>query len=70
VLDTTWSVDPTFSTANPQIRAAGVALAAGNGFVWNLDEVEILSGAGLAIFNVNATGATLGSYAGYVWYLE
>jgi hypothetical protein len=69
-LDTAWSVDPTFSTANPQIRSAGVALAAGNGFVWNLDEVEILSGAGLAIFNVNATGATLGSYAGYVWYLE
>lgn len=70
VLDTAWSVDPTFSTANPQIRCAGVALAAGNGFIWNLDELEILSGAGLAVFNVNATGATLGSYAGYVSYLE
>jgi len=71
VLDTAWSVDPTFSTSNPQIVVGAVALAAGNGFVWNFDgSLEIAIAAGLALFNVNATGATPGTYAGHFVYEE
>src|SRR4051812_35453781 len=73
VMDLTWSVAPTFSTANPQMRCGAVALAAGNGVIWNLDGLEVGKAAtagGLALYNVNATGATLGSYAGYFYYEE
>jgi hypothetical protein len=71
VLDTAWSVNPTFSTANPQIGVGGVALAAGNGFVWNFDgSLEIAIAAGLTLFNVNASGATLGTFAGHFVYEE
>ena len=73
VCDTAWSVDPTFATTNPQLRCAGIALAAGNGVIWNLDQIEVGKAAtagGLALYNVNATGATLGSYAGYFYYEE
>jgi|SRR5205085_834490 len=73
VLDTAWSANPTFSTANPQVRCGAIALAAGNGVIWNLDEMEVGkvgTAGGMALFNVNATGATLGSYAGYFYFAE
>lgn len=69
-LDTTWSANPTFATAAPHIRAGGVPLAIGNGVIWNVAELEISIGGGLTIFNINAAGATLGSFAGYVMYEE
>jgi hypothetical protein len=69
-LDTTWSANPTFSNAAPHIRAGGVPLAIGNGIIWNLDELEVSIGQGLCLFNINASGATLGSYAGYIFYQE
>jgi hypothetical protein len=68
--DITWSADPTFTTTDPRIRVGAVALAAGNGVIWSLYDMEVAIGSGLAIINVNATGATLGSYAGYFLYDE
>lgn len=73
VCDTAWSVAPTFLTTNPQMRCGAVALAAGNGVIWNLDGLEVGKAAtagGLTLFNVNATGATLGTFAGYFYYEE
>lgn len=73
VLDTAWSVAPTFSVANPQIRCGAIGLTAGSGVIWNLDAVEVGKAAtagGMALYNVNATGATLGSYAGYFYFEE
>jgi hypothetical protein len=69
-LDTTWSANPTFSSAAPHVRAGAAVLAIGNGFIWNLDEFEVSIGGGLCIFNINASGATLGSFNGYIFYQE
>ena len=72
VLDTVWSANPTFSTANPQMRVGGVPNAIGNGIVWAFgpDAIEIAVGAGFTLFNINASGATLGSFAGYFSIME
>lgn len=66
VLDTTWSANPAFSTT-VLFRAGGVPLAIGNGIVWAFgpNGIEVAIGAGLCLFNINATGATLGSFSGY-----
>jgi hypothetical protein len=69
-LDTTWSANPTFSSAAPHIRASGVPLAIGNGVIWTLSELEVASGGGLCLFNIAASGATLGSFAGYLVFEE
>lgn len=69
-LDTAWSANPTFSSAAPHVRAGGVPLAIGNGVIWSLGELEVAIGGGLTVFNINAAGATLGSFAGYVYYDE
>jgi hypothetical protein len=69
-LDTTWSANPTFATAAPHIRAMGVPLAIGNGVIWNFDDLEVAIGAGMTLFNINASGATLGSFGGYITYHE
>jgi len=70
-LDTTWSVNPTFSTS-AFLRFGGLAVTAGGFLVWTFyDEPLIISatsGLGLTLANANASGATTGTFTGYmVW---
>ncbi len=69
-LDVAWSANPTFTNTNPFLRAIAVPVTAGNGMVWDLEELEIVSPGGLMLFNNVATGATLGSFCGYFEYEE
>lgn len=68
-LDTTWSVNPTFSTSN-FIRMGGLATTAGGFLVWTFyDEpliVSATSGLGITLANANASGATTGTFTGYI----
>lgn len=70
-LDTTWSVNPTFSTSN-YMRFGGLATTAGGFLVWTFYDSPIIisatSGLGLTLANSNASGATTGTFTGYfVW---
>lgn len=69
-LDVAWSVNPTFATTQPHVRALGVPLAIGNGLVWNLAEFEVPVGQGLCLFDIVASGATLGAFDGYYMWDE
>jgi len=71
VLDTAWSVNPTWVTTAPYARSFGLPVTAGGGYIWTFQQpFQIASGAGLTLFNVNASGATLGSFAFYIDYEE
>lgn len=71
VLDTAWSVNPTWTTAAPYMRGFALPVTAGGGYIWTFPQgIEIASGAGLMLFNVNASGATLGAFAFYFSYEE
>lgn len=67
-VDSTWSANPTFSTAN-FMRMGGLAVTAGGFLIWTFYDKPIVidktAASGLVIANANATGATLGTFAGY-----
>jgi hypothetical protein len=69
-LDVAWSSNPAFTNTNPFLRAIALPVTAGNGMVWDLEELEIVTPGGLILFNNVASGATVGSYCGYFEYEE
>lgn len=73
-VDSTWSVNPTKAGAITAsgIVAGGLAVTAGGYLVWQFyDEPLVLaSGAGLCIANVNASGATTGTFTGHFKWRE
>ena len=72
-LDSTWSVNPTFSTSN-FLHRGSLATTAGGFLVWTFYDspliVNATSGLGLTLANANASGATTGTFAGYVVWEE
>lgn len=70
-LDLTNSVAPTFSTTL-KIAGGGLAVTAGGWWIWDFRDIPIVitntAASGLTIVNANASGTTLGTFAGYlVW---
>ena len=72
-LDTTWSVNPTFSTT-AFLRYGGLAVTAGGMLIWTFyDEplvVKASTSEGIVIANANAAGATLGTFTAYATWDE
>jgi hypothetical protein len=59
---------PTFATAGPWLRVAGLPLTLGAGLIWAFGDAGLvvpLSGS-MLIANLNASGATLGSFDMYM----
>ena len=70
-VDSTYTVQPTFSTSL-KLGQAGLAVTAGGYWVWDLRDYGITipatAGTGLAIVNQNASGATAGLFTGsFIW---
>lgn len=64
-LDLTWSVNPTVNAAGTALLRLPLALSAGATFYWTADTLNAMwvrNGAGLAIVNANASGATTGTF--------
>lgn len=64
-LDTTWSANPTVNAVGTAMLRMPLPLSAGATFYWAADTLNamwIRSGAGLAIVNANASGATTGTF--------
>lgn len=62
---------PTFTAAN-KLSVGGLAVTAGGAFIWTFGEEGLIipatAGAGLALANANASGATTGNfYCSYLW---
>lgn len=72
-LDTTWSVNPTFSTS-AYLRLGGLAVTAGGFLVWTFYDqplvIDRTTSSGLTLANVNASGATTGTFTGYFSWTE
>jgi hypothetical protein len=72
-VDSTWSANPTFSTTN-YLRVAPLALTAGGGWMFTFYDdpivIDKVTTTGIVIANVNASGATLGSFAGHFCWTE
>lgn len=70
LLDTTWSTPPTLGGTD--LRSFPVPASIGAGIVWTWYDkpLTIPLGAGLCIVNLNATGATLGSFSIYAYFNE
>lgn len=67
----TGASQPAFTSGN-KMRATGMPLTVGTVFVWTFYDVPIIvpatTGAGLCVFNANASGATTGLFvASYAW---
>lgn len=71
--DSTWSAAPTFSTT-AFLRYGGMAVTAGGMLVWTFYDAPIVlaasTSAGLVIANANASGATTGTFTGYMTWEE
>lgn len=70
-VDSAWSGAPTFSTSLFMDRL-GLATTAGGWIVWDFRDSPLIvpatTGAGLAIVNANASGATTGTFQGsFTW---
>lgn len=69
--DSAWSVQPTFANTAPWIRALGMPVTAGGALIWTFPApITIAAGTGLLIFNIAASGATLGTMYAYAEYDE
>ncbi len=72
-LDLTNSVAPTFSTSL-KLAGGGLAVTAGGWWIWDFRDSPIVvpatAASGLAIVNANASGATTGTFAGYMTWEE
>lgn len=67
----TGASQPTFTNTN-RISAGGLAITAGGAFVWTFYDVPLVVPAtannGLAVANLNASGATTGTFViSYIW---
>lgn len=65
-----WTSAPTFSTSGPWLKVAGLPLTLGAGFVWTFPGPGLVVpvSASLVFANLNASGATLGSFDIYfIW---
>lgn len=70
-LDTAWSVAPTF-TSGSRLRLGSLPATVGAAWVWQFYDQPLIvpatAGAGLTLFNVLASGATVGAWSGhFVW---
>lgn len=66
----TWTTAPTFSTTGPWLKVAGLPLTLGAGFIWTFAGPGLMVpiSASLILANLNASGATLGSFDIYfIW---
>lgn len=71
VLETAWSAQPTFSVSGPFLRLAALPITAGAGMIWRFPEpISISVSSGLIIANLNASGATLGTFGLSLEYRE
>lgn len=64
-LDNTWSANPTVGAVGTALARLPLPLAAGASFYWTADTLNSMwcrNGAGLAIVNGNASGATTGTF--------
>ena len=72
-LDLTNSVAPTFSTSL-KLAGGGLAVTAGGWWIWDFRDSPLVipatAASGLAIVNANASGATTGTFAGYMTWEE
>ncbi|MGI9191725.1 MAG: hypothetical protein ACR2IL_06345 [Chitinophagaceae bacterium] len=74
IFESAWSVAPTINTTYH--RMMGLPVTAGNGFIWSFpnDGEMVIGGAAVAhelqITNANASGATTGTFSGYVVWEE
>ena len=61
---TGWTTTPTFTTAGPFIKIAGLPLTVGAGFIWAFgpQDLVIPTSGSLLFANLIAAGATLGSF--------
>lgn len=73
-VDSAWSADPTKAGAigAAAIDVGGLAVTAGGMIVWTFYDdpliVDDVSGAGVAVYNANASGATTGTLFGsFIW---
>lgn len=59
-----WTTTPTFATAGPWNHVAGLPLTLGAGFLWTFpgQGLVIPTSGSLLLANLNASGATLGSF--------
>lgn len=72
-LDSVDSVAPTFSTTL-KIGNGGLSATAGGWWVWDFRDKPLIipatAASGLALINANATGVTLGTFAGHFFWDE
>lgn len=72
-LDLTNSVAPTFSTTL-KMAGGGLATTAGGWWIWDFRDSPLIipatAASGLCIVNANASGATTGTFAGYMTWEE
>lgn len=72
-LDLTNSAAPTFSTTL-KIAGGGLSTTAGGWWIWDFRDSPLVipatAASGLAIVNANASGATTGTFAGYMTWEE
>jgi len=64
-LDSAWSAAPTVGAVTASMIRLPLALTAGASFYWTADQLNAIwcrSGAGIAIVNGNASGATTGTF--------
>lgn len=66
-LDSAWSAGATVGAATTAVRRIGIPVTAGSGVIWSFGPTGLLiaNGAGLAVVNAAASGATLGALAIY-----
>lgn len=64
-LDSTWSVNPTFTAAS-KLAVGALAVTAGGAWVWSFRDSPLVMAAdttdGLVVANANASGATTGTF--------
>lgn len=63
LISTGWTTAPTFSTSGPWLEVGGLPLTLGAGLIWVPPcPIMVNVSAALILANLNASGATLGSY--------
>jgi hypothetical protein len=68
-ISTGWTTAPTFATSGPWIEVGGLPLTLGAGLIWSYPIPMVLPvSSSLILADLNASGATLGSYdVSFIW---